>query len=80
MTDLEWWFTRFTFLRNAVTHGRQPMPRDLRHGRHWHLWIGEYRMRQVIKEVVARHGHPLVRVDGLDRALMQALSAIGEEW
>jgi hypothetical protein len=76
MTDLEWWFSRLTFLRNAITHGEQPRPRDLRHGRHWHLWIAEYRMRQAIKEVVARHGYPLVRVSGLDRALMQALQQL----
>jgi hypothetical protein len=67
MTDLEWWFTRFTFLRNAIAHGRRPTGRELRHGRHWHLWIAEYRLRQAIKEVVAHQGHPLVRLDGLQR-------------
>jgi hypothetical protein len=78
MTDLEWWFTRLTFLRNAVTHGERPAPRDLRHGRHWHLWIAEYQMRQAIKEVVARHGYPLVRVSGYERAMMQALQRLAE--
>ena len=72
MTDTEWWYTRFTFLRNAIAHGEAPSPQALRHGRHWQLWTAEYRMRQAIKEVVARHGHPLVRVNGLDRAVMQA--------
>jgi hypothetical protein len=78
MTDMEWWFTRLTFLRNAVTHGELPAPRDLRHGRHWHLWIAEYRMRQAIKEVVAQHGYPLVRVSGYERAIMQALQRLAE--
>lgn len=73
MTDLEWWFTRFTFLRNAITHGRRPSRRELRHGRHWQLWIAEYRMRQAIKELVARHGHPLVRLDAFDRAVILAI-------
>lgn len=79
MSDLEWWYTRFTFLRNAVAHGEKPGRRDLRHGRRWHLWIAEFRMRQAIKEVVARHGHPLVRVNGLDRARMQALARLHGE-
>jgi hypothetical protein len=76
MTDSEWWYTRFTFLRNAIVHGETPAPRDLRHGRHWQLWIAEYRMRQAIKEVVARHGHPFARVSSFDRAVMQALARI----
>jgi hypothetical protein len=76
MTDVEWWYTRFAFLRNAIAHGERPARRSLRHGSNWHMWIAEYRMRQAIKEVVAAHGHPLVRVGGLDRALMQALAAL----
>jgi hypothetical protein len=76
MTDLEWWFTRFTFLRNAITHGRRPAPRDLRHGRNWHLWVAEYRMRQAIKEVIATHGHPLVRLDPFNRAFELAIQRL----
>ena len=72
MTDLEWWFTRFTFLRNAIVHGRRPTKGELRHGRHWQLWIAEYRLRQAIKEVVAQHGYPLVRMDAFDRAFALA--------
>ena len=72
MTDLEWWFTRFTFLRNAIAHGRHPTRREIRHGKHWQLWIAEYRLRQAIKEVVAQHGHPLVRMNAFDRAFALA--------
>jgi hypothetical protein len=79
MTDLEWWFTRFTFLRNAITHGRRPTGRELRHGRHWHLWIAEYRLRQAIKEVIAQHGHPLVRMDDFDRAIALSIQRYGLE-
>jgi hypothetical protein len=77
MSDLEWWFTRFTFLRNTVIHGEQPTPAQLRHGRNWHLWIAEYRLRQAIKETVARHGHPLVRLDPIDRAVELAIQRYG---
>lgn len=72
MTDLEWWYTRFAFLRNALSHGERPRRRDLRHGRHWHMWIAEYRMRQAIKEVVAMNGHPLLRLDWFSRAVLRA--------
>jgi hypothetical protein len=77
MSDLEWWFTRFTFLRNTIIHGERPTAAQLRHGRNWHLWIAEYRLRQAIKETVARHGHPLVRLDPLDRAVELAIQRYG---
>ncbi len=79
MTDLEWWYTRFTFLRNAITHGRRASGRELRHGRHWHLWIAEYRLRQAIKEVTAQHGHPLVRMDEFERAITLSIQRYGLE-
>ena len=58
-------------VRNAIAHGRRPTKRELRHGRHWQLWIGEYRLRQAIKEVVAQHGHPLVLVAPIEAELQQ---------
>jgi hypothetical protein len=69
MSDLEWWFTRFTRLRNDIAPGREPSRRALQHGRNFQLWIAEYRLRQAIKEVVARNGHPLVRLDPFDRQM-----------
>jgi hypothetical protein len=77
MSDLEWWFTRFTFLRNTIIHGERPTKAELRHGRNWHLWIAEYRLRQAIKELIARHGHPLVRLDPMSRALALAIERYG---
>jgi hypothetical protein len=52
-SDLEWWFMRFGELRNGIAHG-DVLPRSAwRHGRRWHFWIGEERLRQAITHIVA---------------------------
>jgi hypothetical protein len=53
MTDVEWWFTRFTWLRNAIAHGRVTSRSDWRHGRANHFWIGEHWLRAAIRHEVA---------------------------
>jgi hypothetical protein len=58
MSDLEWWFMQFVFLRNAIVHGDEIPARHLRFGRQWQLWIGEGRLRDAIKETVGRAGFP----------------------
>jgi hypothetical protein len=77
MSDLGWWFTNFTFLRNAIAHGDQVAPGSYRFGRQWHLFKAEAHLREAIKETVALQGHPDVRFEGLDRALRQAQRALG---
>jgi hypothetical protein len=77
MSDLEWWFTRFVFLRNAIVHGDEIPPGQFRFGRQWQIWIAEGRLRDAIKETVARAGFPRIRIDRFDRNIYDAL---GEIW
>lgn len=53
MTDLEWWFTRFSFLRNEIMHGSDPPDANYLHDGKRHLWIAEETLRRAIKHVVA---------------------------
>jgi hypothetical protein len=67
-SDLEWWFMRFGELRNAIAHGDELRLGLWRHGRRWHFWIGEERLRQAITDVVAeRTGLPELRYDRGER-------------
>jgi hypothetical protein len=77
MTDLEWWFTKFSFLRNAIVHGYDVPPGQFRFGGVWHMWIGEASLRAAIKETVAAAGFPLVRMDSFERAERRALDRLG---
>jgi hypothetical protein len=70
MSDLEWWFTQLCFLRNAIVHGDEIPPAKFRFGRQWKIWIAEGRLRDAIKETVARAGFPRIRMDRFDRAFL----------
>lgn len=72
LTDLEWWFTCFTELRAAIAHG-DPIPDErYRFEGQWHFWIAESRLREAIKELVARAGHPDVKLEYGTRILKRA--------
>ncbi len=80
MSDLGWWFTKFTYLRNAIAHG-DPIPNGrYRFGGQWHLWVAEVRLREAIKEIVAREGYPLIRLDSWERAMQRAFEAARAQW
>jgi hypothetical protein len=74
LSDLEWWFTRLCFLRNAIVHGN-PIADDEYHldGDH-HLMIAERRLREAIKRTVAAAGFPDVLVDRITRKLRRAVA------
>lgn len=61
LTDLAWWFVRFSFLRNALMHGDAPTEDAWAHDGDLHVDLGELRLSQAIKETVARDGHPDLR-------------------
>ena len=63
MTDVEWWYSRFTWLRNGIAHGgRRLTRRDWRHGRACHFWLGDHWLRAAIRaEVVAASGRSYLR-------------------
>ena len=61
LTDLAWWFVRFSLLRNALMHGDAPTEGDWAHEGALHVDLGESWLGQAIKETVARDGHPDLR-------------------
>jgi hypothetical protein len=56
VTDLEWWFVFFAFLRHDITHGAEISPRQYEWNDKAHLFLGESRLRQAIKQTVANAG------------------------
>ena len=74
MTDVEWWFSRFTWLRNAIAHGgREIKQGDWGHGRVRHFWLGDHWLRTAIRaEVAAATGRPYLReTDELTRVALR---------
>jgi hypothetical protein len=67
VTDLEWWFLFFGFLRHDITHGEEVSPRQHEWNDQSHLFLGETRLRQAIKQTVASAGHPTVLLDPFER-------------
>lgn len=63
MTDVEWWFSRFTWLRNATAHGGREIKRsDWKHGRARHFWLGDHWLRTALRvEVADAAGRPYLR-------------------
>ncbi len=53
LSELGWWFQRFSFLRNKLMHGEQPAEDDYVHDGERHLWLGEAQLRRAIKRTVA---------------------------
>lgn len=58
MRDAAWWFMSFSFLRNALMHGREPENDEWLHDDRWQTDLGEWYLRQAIKHTVANDGHP----------------------
>jgi hypothetical protein len=76
LTDIAWWFIRFSFLRNALLH-RDPVgvgAEDVRR----HVDHAEAYLRRAIKETIAADGHDEIRRDAAWRELYrQALKRLG---
>jgi len=68
MSDLEWWFSNFTWLRNAIAHGERVSASDHRWGRTYHIWVAEARLRRAIKHTVAERGFEHVLLNPYQRA------------
>ena len=88
LSHLGWWFMQFAFLRNAIMHGHEVPASMFEHEGRPHIWLGESRLCEAIKTLVAQQGHPLVLLDRLERErrarveqAMRALAKadIGEE-
>jgi hypothetical protein len=78
VSDLEWWFIQFAFLRNAILHGDE-ITTEHHHdelGR-VHLWVAEETLRRAIRETVAAAGWPDLRLEVTRRSLERALRRVG---
>ena len=73
LTDIAWWFVQFSFLRNALMHGRSPQESEWRHEGRWQTDLGEWYLRQAIKRTVANDGHPDILDDLVWRDAHRAL-------
>lgn len=79
ITDLEWWFAWFAFLRHDITHGEEVSPRQYEWNDQSHLFLGETRLRQAIKQTVADAGHPTVLLDPFERITHKYAAQLIEE-
>ena len=52
LSDLAWWFVKFSWLRNDIVHVR-PFG-DAWYGGREHIWLAEHRLRLAIRETVKR--------------------------
>jgi hypothetical protein len=79
VTDLEWWFVFFAFLRHDITHVEEISPRQYEWNNHAQLFLGETRLRQAIKQTVANTGHPEVLLDPFERITRKYAAVITAE-
>jgi hypothetical protein len=67
LTDVEWWFWNFSFLRNDLMHGREPTEERWLHEGRPHVDLGEAYLRWAIKSTVAHDGHKDILEDMIFR-------------
>jgi hypothetical protein len=79
VSDLEWWFVFFGFLRHDITHGEEISPRQYEWNDHAHLFLGEGYLRKAIKQTVANAGHPAVLLDPFERITHKYANLILED-
>jgi hypothetical protein len=57
LSEVEWWFYDFSFLRNDLMHGRIPTRGAWLHDDRGHVSLGESYLRRAIKCVIGLDGH-----------------------
>lgn len=57
LSDVEWWFYDFSFLRNDLMHGRIPAQGAWQHDGRSHVSLGESYLRHAVKCVIGLDGH-----------------------
>jgi hypothetical protein len=77
ITELEWWWMRFTFLRNAIAHGGALTDELYEHDGYSHLDLGVYRLKQAIKAMVIAQGYPELELTPRERVLFRAMRKHG---
>lgn len=72
LSDVAWWFMRFSFLRNDLMHGCSPERDAWLHGGRVHTDLGEWHLRQAIKHTIASDGHDDIREELVWRGAVRA--------
>jgi hypothetical protein len=62
---------QFRLLQNAIVRGEAITPEGGAWGDDLHIWLGEFRLRQTIKQVVIHAGFPDLRYDRHTRVFHQ---------
>lgn len=75
LTDLEWWFMRFSLLRHALMHGREPNRGDWTHNGALHVDLGSGYLAYAIKKIVINDGHADIQDDVLWRQAIRETRA-----
>jgi hypothetical protein len=75
LTDVEWWFWDFSFLRNDLMHGREPAEERWLHEGQLHVGLGEAYLRRAIKGTIAQDGHPSILDDMAFRVAAREIRA-----
>ena len=73
--DVAWWCVRFSFLRNKLMHGSPVVREDWAHDDVMHVDLGDWYLRQAIKQTVANDGHPGILQDLIWRRALAATMA-----
>lgn len=76
LTDLEWWFTKFCFLRNAIAHGNVLQSDDFLFEGEEHFFLAERRLRQAIRKKVTDRV-PELAIKRSERRLRRELRKAG---
>jgi hypothetical protein len=78
ISDLEWWFVQFAYLRNRILHGDEITSEDHHDDlERAHLWVAEETLRRAIRATVAAAGWPELRLDVRKRELERAIRNAG---
>lgn len=79
LTELEWWWMRFTFLRNAIAHGGALTNELYEHDGYSHLDLGVHRLKEAIKATVIAQGYPELELTPHERVLYRIMRKHGIE-
>lgn len=75
LSDIAWWFMRFSLLRNELMHGTEPPPDAWRHNKIRHVNLAEAYLRLAIKAAIAKDNKGLRN----EMAIQRQVKALRQE-
>lgn len=75
LSDIAWWFMRFSLLRNELMHGTEPPPDAWRHSKIRHVNLAEAYLRLAIKATIAKENKGLRN----EMAIQRQVKALRQE-